>query len=104
VGERAGQITLQTEHLAQDCVRSVEGLECGVALLAEECLHGGLSLGHAPKVGARQRPPDTAEAGRGGMPDRLPESGNLRDLGQSPLGGRAGGSEAADRKLCVGQH
>jgi hypothetical protein len=35
---------------------------------------------------------------------RLPQFDNLRDLGQGTLGGRAGGSEAADRKLCVGQH
>src|SRR5207302_10927767 len=32
------------------------------------------------------------------------QSGNPRDLGQSTLGGRTGRSEAADRKLCVGQH
>src|SRR2546426_401827 len=102
--ERAGQITPQAQHLAQDCVRSVEGLECALALLGEECLQGGLSLGRAPEVCARQRPPDAAQARCGGTPDRLPQSGNLRDLSQSTLGGRTGGSEAADRKLCVGQH
>src|SRR5438067_4896061 len=30
VGERAGQITPQAQHLAQECVRSVDGLECGL--------------------------------------------------------------------------
>jgi hypothetical protein len=104
VGERAGQITPQAQHLAQECVRSVEGLECALALLGEECFQGGLSLGRAPEVGARQRPPHAAQARCGGMPDRLPQSGNARDLGQSTLGGRTGGGEAADRKLCVGQH
>src|SRR5881296_2060672 len=97
VGERAGQITPQAQHLAQDCVRSVEGLECALALLGEECLQGGLSLSRAPEVCARQRPPDAAQAKCGGTPDRLPQSGNLRDLGESTLGGRTGGSEAADR-------
>src|SRR2546428_7034827 len=62
VGERAGQITPQAQHLAQDCVRSVEGLESAVALLGEECLQGGLSLGRAPEACARQRPPDAAQA------------------------------------------
>src|SRR5256712_2741423 len=104
VGERAGQIPPQAQHLAQNCACSVEGLECALALLGEECLQGGLSLGRAPEVGARQRPPDAAQARCGGTPDPLPQSGNLRDLGQSTLGGRTGGSEAADRKLCVGQH
>src|SRR5881409_1261795 len=104
VGERAEQMTPQAQHLAQECVRSVEGLECALTLLGEECLQGGLSLGRAPEVCARQRPPDAAQARGGGTPDRLPQSGNLRDLGQSPLGGRTSGSEAADRKLCVGQH
>src|SRR5205085_2474422 len=37
VGERAAQITPQAQHLAQECVRSVDGLECGLALLGEEC-------------------------------------------------------------------
>src|SRR2546422_266805 len=104
VGERARQITPQAQHLAQDCVRSVEGLECALALLGEECLQAGLSLGRAPEVCARQRPPDAAQARCGGTPDRLPKSGNLRDLGQSTLGGRTGGSEKIGRKLCVGQH
>src|SRR5207247_802813 len=72
VGERAGQITPQAPHLAQDCVRSVEGLERALALLGEECLQGGLSLGRAPEVCARQRPPDAAQARCGGPPDRLP--------------------------------
>src|SRR5947209_3549674 len=58
----------------------------------------------APITSERQRPPDAAQARCGGTPDRLPQSGNLRDLDQSTLGGRTGGSEAADRKLCVGQH
>src|SRR5207247_1419253 len=84
VGERAGQITPQAQHLAQDCVRSVEGLECALALLGEECLQGGLSLSRAPEVCARQRPPDAAQAKCGGTPDRLPQSGNLRDRGASP--------------------
>src|SRR5438876_2068369 len=97
VGERAGQITPQAQHLAQDCVRSVEGLECALALLGEECLQGGLSLSRAPEVCARQRPPDAAQAKCGGTPDRLPQSGNLHDLGESTLDGRTGGSEAADR-------
>src|SRR6059036_1320479 len=39
VGEGAGQITPQAQHLAQECVRSVEGLECAF-LLGEECLQG----------------------------------------------------------------
>src|SRR5207247_223140 len=51
----------------------------------------------APITCARQRPPDAAQAKCGGTPDRLPQSGNLRDLGESTLGGRTGGSEAADR-------
>src|SRR3989454_5864684 len=50
VGERAGQVTPQPQHLAQEGVRSVEGLECALALFGEECLQGGLSLGRAPEV------------------------------------------------------
>jgi hypothetical protein len=38
VGERAGQITPEAQHLAQECMRSVEGLKCVLALLGEECL------------------------------------------------------------------
>src|SRR5882762_8786972 len=87
VGERAGQITPQAQHLAQECVRSVKGLECAF-LLGEECLQGGLRLGRAPEVCGRQRPPHAAQAKCGGTPDRLRESGNPRDLGQSMLGGR----------------
>jgi hypothetical protein len=66
VGERAGQITPQAQHLAEDCVRSVEGLERALALLDEECFQGGLSLGRAPEVCARQRPPHAAQARYGG--------------------------------------
>src|SRR5690349_7070877 len=45
LGERAGQITPQAKHLAQECMRTVEGLEGGLALVGEECLQGSLSLG-----------------------------------------------------------
>ena len=51
VGERAGQIAPQAEHLAQECVRSVEGLERGLALLGEEGPQGGLALGARARGG-----------------------------------------------------
>src|SRR6184192_801419 len=57
VGQRAGQITPEAQDLTQECVRSVEGLECAVLLLGEECFQRGLRLGRAPEVCARQRPP-----------------------------------------------
>ena len=63
VDEGAGQITPQAEHLAQERVRAVEGLDRGLALLGEEGAQGGLGLGRASEVGARERPPHAAQPG-----------------------------------------
>ena len=85
-------------------MRPVERLESGVAFLGQERLQGGLGFGRVAEIDARQRPPRAAQRRCGGMPDRLPQPGDPRELGQGMRGSRARGSETADRELCVRQH
>src|SRR5947207_6369467 len=54
--------------LREAVVRSVEGLECALALLGEECLQGGLSLGE------RARTPGTPRRGEDRKSTRLNSS------------------------------
>ena len=105
VGERAGQITPQAQHLAQERVRSVEGLECVLALLGEE------SSAEPPRPrrcapGVRSPAPTRRGTGRVRWSARPPPAGRQpRATSVSARSsGRTGGSEAADRKLGVGQH
>src|SRR6185436_2583021 len=54
VVESAGEIPPQAQHLAQERVGSVEGLQCLIAILGQECLESGLGLDGVPQVCARQ--------------------------------------------------
>src|SRR5437762_1462403 len=65
VSERAGEIAPQPEHLAQESVRAVQGFESSFLLVGEERFQASLRFGRVPQVGARERPPDATEDGRG---------------------------------------
>ena len=104
MSERGGEIASQPQHLAEESVRAVQGFESVLVVVGEQRFQTRLSVGHSSQVGARQRPPDSAEGGGGGTPERLPQLGVLRELGQGPLGDRARGIEVADPEVRVRQH
>src|SRR5262249_8544141 len=104
MSEGAREVALEPQHLAQESVSSVEGLETFPLLVDEKGLEGRLSLRRVPEVGGCQRPPDAHERRRCRAAERFLQPGQPNEVGPGTLGDAPGGREPAGREQRVRQH